>query len=233
MKKKEEKGFEFKELFTNKQYRSIIILIFYAILFTVLIVIIRNPRGNLNTSGGTTITNVDGYELIDNKNFGYKYTVLVDDEEYIYEGEKFGDKELFTLSKGEVSREYYIEKDNIYVKEKDIYQRAMEKPIIVFDFFNTDILDQLITRGILVDEEAKRYRIDSQNLYDVLNDDTVKVETSENYITLNYRNSNITRIVFELDNYAKIIGENYDKVIISLDYYDFNLIEDFNVKTVE
>jgi len=232
-KNEKETKFELKELFTNKQYRSIMILVFYAVLFAILIVFIRTPGENLSNDGGSTVTNLKGYELIDNKNFGYKYTVTLDDEEYIYDGQKFGDKELVILSKDEVKRYYYIEDDKTYIKENYVYKSTVDKPILIFDFFDTDVLDQLITRSILIDENANRYKIDNQDLYDVLNEDTTKVESGENYITLNYRNSNITKITFELDNYSKTIGENYDKVIISLEYYDFNLIEDFEEITVE
>ena len=105
--------------------------------------------------------------------------------------------------------------------------------IIVFDYFNTNILDQLIIRSVLIDEKANKYKIDNQSLYDVLNEDSSKVESGENYITLGYRNSNITKIELELGNYARLVGDNYDKVIISLEYYDFNLIEDFTELTVE
>ena len=232
-KNEKETKFEFKELFTNKQYRSIMILAFYAILFAVLIVFIRTPGENMSDDGGSTVTNLKGYELIDNKNFGYKYTVTLDDEEYIYEGQKFGNKELVTLSKDDEKRDYYIENNKIYLEDNGIYISTIEKPILIFDFFDTDILDQLVTRSILIDENVHRYKIDNQDLYDVLNEDTTKVESGDNYITLNYRNSNITKITFELDNYSKTIGENYDKVVISLEYYDFNLIEDFDEITVE
>lgn len=226
-----EKKFQFKELFTNKQYRSIIILSFYAILFTVLIVFIRNPV-DVGT-GGNNKTNVEGYELIDNKNFGYKYTVTLDEDIYVYEGQKYDNKDLFTLSKGEVSANYYVEGDKFYKEENGVYKSIMDKPIMVFDYFNTNLLDQLIARSIIIDEKNNKYKIDNQALYDILNEDTSKVESGDNYITLGYRNSNITKIEFELGNYARLVGDNYDKVVINLEYYDFNLIEDFIEITVE
>jgi len=230
---KKEKNFDIKELITNKQYRSIAILIFYAILFTVLVVMIRMPSSSGMDESGTNITNIKGFELINNNNFSYKYTVMVDDEKYIYEGKRFTDKDMVTLTKDDEKREYYLEENKYYVKENDKFIAIIEKPFIIFDFFNTDVLDMLITRSVLVDEVANRYRIDNQDLYDVLSSDNSKVDSGENYITLNYRNSNITRIVFELDNYSKTIGENYDKVIISLEYFDFNLIDEFDEITVE
>jgi hypothetical protein len=232
-KNNKEKKFQFRELFTNKQYRSIAILIFYAVLFAILIVMLRMPSSGTDLENGTHVTKVKGFELINNNNFSYKYTVMVDDERYIFEGKKFEDKDMLTLIKDDEKREYYLENNKYYVKENDKFVSIIEKPFLIFDFFNTDVLDMLITRSILVDEVANRYRIDNQDLYDVLSPDNSKVDSGENYITLNYRNSNITRIVFELDNYSKTIGENYSKVIITLEYFDFNLIDDFNDITVE
>lgn len=230
---KENEKFKFKELFTNKQYRSIMILAFYAILFTVLIVTIRTPgKSNFNNIVNKG-TKIDGYELIDNKNFSYKYTILVDDEEYIYEGKKYNNKELFTVTKDEESVDYYMIDDKTYIKNGVKYFEALSKPIIIFDFFDTDIIDRLITRSSAIEDEENRYMIGNQNLYDVLSSNRIRVEDGDNFIVLKYRNSNITEINFELDNYAKIIGEKYDKVRIKLEYSDFNLIDDFNDITVE
>ena len=230
---KENEKFKFKELFTNKQYRSIMVLAFYAILFTVLIVTIRTPgKSNFNNMVNKG-TKIDGYELIDNKNFSYKYTILVDDEEYIYEGKKYNNKDLFTVTKDEESVDYYMIDDKTYIKNGAKYFETLSKPIIIFDFFDTDIIDRLITRSSAIEDEENRYMIGNQNLYDVLSSDRVRVEDGDNFIVLKYRNSNITEINFELDNYAKIIGEKYDKVRIKLEYSDFNLIDDFNDITVE
>lgn len=227
-KNKNEKKFSVKELFINRQYRSIIILAFYAILFTVLIIGIRSPKNTVEKNeNGTSISSLSGYELIDNKNFSYKYTIKVDDETFIYEGKKYNDKELVVISKDEESREYYIVGDKTYIKENNKYSLSLSKPIIIFDFFNTNVLDEVIIRGILINEDNHEYKIDNQDLYDVLNTDNTKVEKGDNFATLSYRNSYITGITFDLSNYSKVIGENYNKVIISLEYSDFNLIDDF------
>lgn len=225
--------FQIKDLFTNKQYRSIIILIFYAVLFAVVIIGLRSGNDAIGNDSGTTISNLDGYELIDNKNFSYKYTVELDDAVYLYEGKKYKDKELVTVTKGEEYSNYYIVGDKTYIKGDNGYTLSLTKPIIIFDFLNTDILDEAITRGLLVNEVTNEYRIDNQSLYDVFNSDNTKVEDGYNYVTLSYRNSYVTKITFDLYNYSKIIGENYDKVIITLEYSDFNLIDDFEEIVVD
>lgn len=232
-KDKKKKKFEYKELLTNKQYRSILILVFYAILFTIVIISIRMPSEEVTNASPDVVTKLKGYELIDNKNFSYKYTVMVDENTYIFEGNKYGDEELLTLTKDDEQKKYYFNDDKIYVLENNVYRSIINKPIIVFDFFNTDIIDQLIIRSVLIDENANRYKIDNQSLYDVLNDTSERVDSGENYITLGYRNSNITKIVFEIDNYSRLVGDFYKKVVICLEYYDFNLIEKFENITVE
>lgn len=228
------KKFSIKELFTNKQYRSIAILIFYVILFTVLIVAVRSPKTMVNGDDvNNYISNLDGYELINAKNFSYKYTVIVDETTYEYDGKKYDNKDLFTLSNGEKTEEYYIIDDKSYIKNNDKYNPTLSKPIIIFDFFNTNILEQLIIRGIVVDEENHKYKIDNQSLYDVLGTDSVKVDSGNNYITLNYRNSYITGITLDLSNYSKLLGKSYENVTIILEYSDFDLIDDFEVEKVD
>ena len=46
-----------------------------------------------NTNKGVT---VKGFELINKRNFNYKYTVIADGETFIYEGKKYENKEYFT-----------------------------------------------------------------------------------------------------------------------------------------
>ncbi len=228
-KKKEQKKekFSVKDIVSNRQYRSIAILIFYVILFAILIAILRVPS-NSSGENGTTVSNLDGYELIDNKNFNYKYTVTIDDDIYYYEGKKYDNKEMVTLKKGEEQEEYYFVDKEIYVKQEDRYVLTEVKPYILFDFFNTDTLDMLILNGTLVDEANNEYKIDNQGISDVLSSHSVKVDSGDNFATLTYRNSYITGIKFDLSSYAKLMRENYNNIIIDMQFYDFNLVDDFN-----
>lgn len=228
MVKREGKKFSIKEMFTNRQYRSIAILIFYAILFTVIIIGIRMPSGKMDDNGDR-VTNLDGYKLIDNKNFSYKYTAIVDEDVFYYEGKKYNDKELVKITKNDESRDYYFNEDNIYIKENENYLLIDVKPYILFDFFDTDVLDEIILRSFIEDEENHKYKIDNQGIYDVLSRNTIKINSGDNYIYLTYRNDNITAITFDFSNYAKEMGSEYKKVIITLEYYDFNLIDDFEI----
>ncbi len=231
-KEPKKRKFSVKEIFSNRQYRSIAILIFYAILFAVLIAILRVPSSINNENGTITASHLDGYELIDNKNFNYKYTVTIDEDIYCYEGKKYDNKEMVTLTKGEEQEEYYFLDKDVYVKQGDHYVLTEVKPYFLFDFFNTDTLDMLIMNGTLIDEANKEYKIDNQGISDVLSSHSVKVDSGDNFATLTYRNSYITGIKFDLSGYAKLMRENYDNIIIDMQFYDFNLVDDFNEPTI-
>lgn len=230
-KKNNEKKFNIKELYTNRQYRSIIILVFYVILFAVLITGLRSNRTMVNKDNNTNKgVTVKGFELINKRNFNYKYTVIADGETFIYEGKKYENKEYFTLSKDEESKEYYIVDSEVYVKsdDNDRFIMVSNKPTIVFDFLNIRTVQELLSRAIIVDEDNNKYEITNQTLYDFLSSDNFKVDDGNNTIELYYRNSYVTGVDFDLSEYAKALGEKYSNVNIKLEYFDFDLVENFN-----
>lgn len=230
-KKNNEKKFNIKELYTNRQYRSIIILVFYVILFAVLITGLRSNRTMVNKDNNTNKgVTVKGFELINKRNFNYKYTVIADGETFIYEGKKYENKEYFTLSKDEESKEYYIVDSEVYVKsdDNDRFIMVSNKPTIVFDFLNIRTVQELLSRAIIVDEDNNKYEITNQTLYDLLSSDNFKVDDGNNTIELYYRNSYVTGVDFDLSEYAKALGEKYSNVNIKLEYFDFDLVENFN-----
>lgn len=226
-KKKEKKNFHIKELFLNKQYRSIIILVFYVVLFAILIIGLRQPKNMIDSgNGGSATISVKGYDLIHNNNFSYKYTVIMDEEEYVYEGKRYKNKDLVTITTKDESRDYYFDKDNYYVKRENEYKKTLTKPTFVFDYFNTSAIGTVIARSVF-QEDKNQYVVDNQTLYDVLSDEDDRVEKGDNFIKLEYRNSYITKISFDVTNYANMLGERCSNATVVLEYFDFNLIDDF------
>lgn len=233
MSKKEKGKLNIKELFINKQYRAIAILIFYAILFAILIIGMNAPR-NLNISeGGNQLSSLEGYKLIDGKNFNYKYTLIVDDKVFYYEGKKYDNKEMLIVTSGELNEEYYFEGKNIYIKRDKDYVSTENKPYMLFDFFNTDILDEIILRSVVEDNENHKYKVTNQEIHNVIGEGIKKLDGGYNYISLVYRNDNITGITFNFSNYARITNEDYHTIIITLNYFDFNLVDDFKIEVIE
>jgi len=233
MNKKEKGKFNIKELFTNKQYRAIAILIFYGILFTIIIIAMNAPRNLGVNESGEHVSSLAGYKLIDGKNFNYRYTLNVDDEVFYYEGKKYDNKEMVTVTKDDVTEEYYFENKNVYIKNGSNYVLIENKPFMLFDFFNTDILDEIILRSVVEDNENHKYKVTNQEIHNVIGEGIKKLDNGYNYISLVYRNDNITGITFDFSNYAKITNQDYHTIIITLNYFDFSLVDDFKIDVVE
>ncbi len=223
----QEKKFNIKELFSNKQYRAILILVFYAILFVIIISSIRLNNNPIKVDNDNEMSQDDGevlkgYELIHNNNFAYKYTVSLDDRVITYDGKKNGNKEEFIVSDGENVRTYYINDKDIFIKNADTYTKS-DKPYFVFDFFDTAIVENIL-KGSIFDEEQQV--ISNKSLQNIVSEYNINIEDGNNTITVSYRNYNITQISLDLSNYSKAIGEPYNSLIITLEYYDFNLIDE-------
>ena len=223
----QEKKFNIKELFSNKQYRAILILVFYAILFVIIISSIRLNNNPIKVDNDNEMSQDDGevlkgYELIHNNNFAYKYTVSLDDRVITYDGKKNGNKEEFIVSDGENVRTYYINDKDIFIKNADTYTKS-DKPYFVFDFFDTAIVENIL-KGSIFDEEQQV--ISNKSLQNIVSEYYINIEDGNNTITVSYRNYNITQISLDLSNYSKAIGEPYNSLIITLEYYDFNLIDE-------
>jgi len=232
-KNKKSNKFNIKEIITNKQYRSIAILLFYAILFIVIIIGLRMPSNYTENNNGGNITNLKGYQLIDSKNFNYKYTLLVDDNLYVYEGKKYNNKELFSLTSNNQKEEYYIDGKKSYMKKNNQYKLQEEKPYILFDFFDVELMEEIISRSVYKQEGSYSNQVTNQELHNVIGEGFKKYEEEFNYINLIYRNDNIVGVVLDLSNYAKAIYEDYNTIIITLEYSNFNIIDDFNVDVIE
>ena len=223
----QEKKFNIKELFSNKQYRAILILVFYAVLFVIIISSIRLNNNPIKVDNDNEMSQDDGevlkgYELIHNNNFAYKYTVSLDDRVITYDGKKNGNKEEFIVSDGENVRTYYINDKDIFIKNADTYTKS-DKPYFVFDFFDTAIVENIL-KGSIFDEEQQV--ISNKSLQNIVSEYNINIEDGNNTITVSYRNYNITQISLDLSNYSKAIGEPYNSLIITLEYYDFNLIDE-------
>ncbi len=218
-----DKKFSIKELIYNKRYRSILILFFYAIVFIVLISLLNSNRSNVGDKSNNYSV-LEGFDLIYNNNFAYKYTVTLDDKIIVYDGKKNNNREVLLVSDSVNEKSYYINGNDVFIKEDNNYIKS-NKPYFVFDFFDTKIIEALMRRCNTQNEE---YYIDNQSLNDVLSDYDRKVDSGKNNVLIEYRNNYITKISFDLSNYVKITTNDYDNVTITLEYYDFNLIDEID-----
>lgn len=233
MEEKDNRGFKATDLVTNKQYRAIIILVFYFFLFFALIISIRNMESNeLQKKEDTlqSITNsskIKGFSLIKQANFNYKYTLNIDNTNYIYEGKKYNKNDSYTLTVGP-TKQTYITVDNFTFERKNNENILADKPYYYIDFFDPNILENIIIKAN--GKENNIYTITNSNLDKILGNKIGIDDHKENNILLQYTDEVVTRIDIDYTNYAKYNGLNVNRVYLTLEYSDFGIIEEFNIK---
>lgn len=234
MEQKDNRGFKAIDLVTNKQYRAIIILIFYFFLFLTLIISVRNldskEKSNLEenkTQENTTSSNIKGFSLIKQSNFNYKYTLNVDNVIYVYEGKKYNKNDSYTLTVAK-TKKIYNTIDNFTFEKQGDKDVLTDKPYYYIDFFDPNILETILIKAIKKENDV--YSITNTNLDKLLGNKMNIDDQNENSILLQYSNDTVTRIDIDYTNYAKYRGSNVNKVYLTLEYSDFGIIEEFNIK---
>lgn len=233
MGEKDNRSFKASDLVANKQYRAIIILVFYFFLFLVLIMSVRNSTSKEKANTEETkeptevISKIKGFSSIKQANFHYKYTLHIDNNNYIYEGKKYNKNDSYTLTVGPTQK-MYTTIDEFTFENKNNENILVDKPYYYIDFFNPEILEKILIKA--VNKENNIYTISNSNLDRLLGNKIGVDDKAENNILLQYTNDIVTRIDIDYSNYVKYNGAKVNKVFLTLEYSDFGIIEEFNIK---
>lgn len=221
------KKMTFWEVLKDKQYRAIIYLAFYFIIFIVLIVMVRIDSSNLSNRQDDNVSQqevVQGFSKIKEKNYNFKYTLNMNNVEYIYEGKQYNDKLLFIYS---LDNSNYYAREGVYLKEKNKEYVLSENPFKYFDISDISILEKVLDKCKLKDD---KYLIGINEFIKIIESD-VELEKEDNIeITLTKQNGIITGIDMDITNFAKLLGDTAEKVKITMEYSYFGLIENFEIK---
>ena len=239
-----------KDILTNRKYRARAILAFYAVLFLVLIVSFRTegtkPTNNKNnkeiTNNGKDKNNKEeeifgGFELIAEKNFNFKYTLIIDEDEITSIGKRYNNKEQFVMMKNSDEKfDFLVEGDIVKAKDESSIAHneynIASKPYINIDYFDISIINKILNKARRISE--KELSITNKELCLIVNCVSIK-EEGLNTIELDIKNNNIVGI--KIDWLALItsiridsaVNEEFKKATIILSYEDFNLVEDFDI----
>jgi len=220
--KKEEKKFKITELYTNKRYYAITNLVFYSCLILILIAMVRTNSSNNNTSGNSKnnneIVEVKGFESIANKNFNFKYTVKLIDKEIVYSGKQAQNKMLFIEEDSKIE---YFRQDDIILKNDLGNYVLTSNPNTYFDFFDVGLIQNILS---VSEKDSKEYFISNKDFSSIVQSETLEETLYGVYIRVIKQNNIITRIIFDMSEYDKNIQS------ITLEYKNYGLIEDFEVK---
>ena len=216
----EKKKFKISDLYNNKRYYAIANLAFYGILIICLIIFVRGipdpvENNNNNNSNGTVQSSVEGFSNIKNKNYNFKYTLVYDNKTVINTGKQSGNSITFTVD----DKEYFYQDGLFFEKENDKFVLC-DYEIKYFDYFNVDIIEKFLSENKKQDET---YVISKEKISEVLNKET-NIESMS--ITLTKSNGIITKINFEITE----ISPMSVRPVVLLEYSDFGLVEEFNIK---
>ncbi len=243
---------DFNRLKTDSAYKSRIILLGYALFFVVLIIILRfgntndgntnkkNNDNNTNINENTDNTKTDDFKEfanIRNGIFNFVYTLNINDDLYISTGKKYNQKESFTLTESKTNRKliYLVYGNDIVAKledgvETDSTYVIASKPVTYIDYFDHTVLEKIIKESTY-NKNDDTYEIINSKLVDILeyNSERVKDKEATNKITLEKKNNNIISIKMDYSNFAKEFDETITEISFSLEYTEFNLVDDFDI----
>lgn len=224
-----EKKFKITDLITNKQYNAILNLVLGFGTIIILIIMIRlsgssvpnNTNNNINNNGTQSV--VSGFNDIKGKNFSFKYTLAENGKSVVYQGKERENKILFTDATNKL--EYYVIGDVVSVKKGNDYVIGTN-PSKYFNYFDVELVEKIISSA-KVDEDG--YVISINDFSKAVSSD--KSAEGDIYISLTKSNGIITKITFDLGEYAVLTDKNIKTSVLTLEYSNFNLIDDFDIKT--
>lgn len=224
-----EKKFKITDLITNKQYNAILNLALGFGTIIILIIMIRlsgssvpnNTNNNINNNGTQSV--VSGFNDIKGKNFSFKYTLAENGKSVVYQGKERENKILFTDATNKL--EYYVIGDVVSVKKGNDYVIGTN-PSKYFNYFDVELVEKIISSA-KVDEDG--YVISINDFSKEVSSD--KSAEGDIYISLTKSNGIITKITFDLGEYAVLTDKNIKTSVLTLEYSNFNLIDDFDIKT--
>lgn len=223
-----EKKFKITDLITNKQYNAILNLVLGFGTIIILIIMIRlsgssvpnNTNNNINNNGTQSV--VSGFNDIKGKNFSFKYTLAENGKSVVYQGKERENKILFTDATNKL--EYYVIGDVVSVKKGNDYVIGTN-PSKYFNYFDVELVEKIISSA-KVDEDD--YVISINDFSKLVSSD--KSAEGDIYISLTKSNGIITKITFDLGEYAVLTDKNIKTSVLTLEYSNFNLIDDFDIK---
>lgn len=224
----EEKKFKLIDIFRNKRYYAIANLVFWFGILLVLIIIARlTPEtNNVNNSENDLEikSEFSGFSYIKNKNFNFKYTLLVNKEnmstETIYEGKEYNSKILFKDNK---NNEYFIQDNLILKKEKGNFVLS-KNPCEYFDYLNVDLVEKILLKSTLDSDGG--YILPLNEYLEILGQNVEETDKTI-YIDITKNDQGvITTIEMDLSE----TNQTLKSVELKLEYSSFGEIEDFDIK---
>ena len=250
------KGFNYSELFTDKKYRSRLILAIYAIVFIILIAFLRTEikNGNIdsnsfneennndmidNNTNNNTDNNTDDNSYIENifsyinmNNYNFEYTLYYNDDKYISSGKRYDRKYDFDLTNGKQTMHYLVSGPIVKAKNKediDASYMTTNLPYSYINYFDNDTLKEILINAKQISVDT--YEITNGALAPLIDNRSNFIISDDelvNHIMLEIKNNIVVGIDLDFSNLFFGDSDIFN-FKISLKYSNFGLIDNFSV----
>lgn len=184
----------FTKVWNNKKFNSLIKLVLWIIIMTLLYVLIILPNQNViipknENISEKSITFDDMKEDLLKYNFDFKYTYNLDNEKSIYYGTFYNDEALIYLENSEGLSKYYLKNGQVYLLNLD---NLLESDIILPKYFDLKDLFSLLV--------MENMQIIDGNFVFAISDIYVKILAKDNVIYQIEIKENDNNILLEFSN---------------------------------
>lgn len=237
-----EKKFNFLDMFLDKKYRARLILFLYLVFFIIIIVVIRT--GNISNNSVDTTNNdkiediqvevnnefflKDEFSYIDSNNYNFNFLINYNNQEVSSVGKRFDNKFMFdVINDDNVAN--FIATGNLAKIKKDEEYSTTDYPYVLFNYYNNSVIENILSDSTF-DNSTGLYIISNEKLFSYIDNNSSIVlsnKTANNSIELVKKNNKVVTIIFDLSNIAKEINAFESSLNIRLEYYNFNLVDDF------
>ena len=201
-------------------------LVFYIVIFIIFIFFVFqiNSKKNIKKSNDKKVIeklekNKNDFKEFLNKNFKFEYILEIDDIKTTYIGENNKNRTHFIYKSSKEESEYYSIED-VFLKHNNKNYILSTNPSLYFNFFDIEKIKAIILK---------------LNNNSISNKDLYYIEKSEflgdnrlNKVDIIKENNLIKQIKIDLSNFAKIYQSNV-KVILTLNYSDYNKVNEINI----
>lgn len=210
---------KFKQLWGDKRYRSIFILLLYFLFFIILFAFLNLNKNVVDTNYKKTISfeSYDAYDFSANINInGYIYDI---------EGKRYKNKYDFIYGEQQFNLSF-----------EEILKSDFDSNIINLFRYTPDLLNNMLENSILVSEKkiiadntiVKEYSLDIEKYLQMLDYSLLSYNLNDKIvITVNELDEQITKVELNLSNFYKNIEEAYQEYIITINYSNINNVLEF------
>ncbi len=221
-----------KEAWKDEQKRAIIMLIVMFLFFSFVVISVRTTNSSLSNQEDYSEgdSNFDfSLSKLKSDNYHYIYTVTIDNNNAVYEGDRASRKELFNIN----GVDKYYRYEDTYLKDIRGVWSTIDNPIIFSEFRDINNIEQLLKQASFDSKteykdnnKVYNYNITTTTIIKML--EKLDIDISDNPNTINIitdSNNDIVEINYNLSSYS-IYKKLGNSATISIKYSRFGEIEE-------